>query len=155
MTVTIRETRGADVRALYDVLTHLHDEPPWDSEQSPAAERALESIAADPRRRLFLAQSGKEPVGSIDVTVIPNVTRGLRPFAIVENVVVVSSHRRMGVGRALMEAALAFATSQGCYKVQLVSAKKRDAAHHLYDAVGFDADVSGYRKYLPVRAGET
>jgi GNAT superfamily N-acetyltransferase len=96
----------------------------------------------------MIARVNGEAVGTIDVIVSPNLTREVHPFAIIENVVVAPAARRRGIGRQLVEAALDFARSCGCYKVQLVSANKRDAAHHLYDTMGFDADVSGYRRYL-------
>jgi len=48
----------------------------------------------------------------------------------------------------LLESAIGKAKEAGCYKIQLVSATRRDAAHALYESTGFDADVSGFRRYL-------
>ncbi len=42
-------------------------------------------------------------VGTADLLVDPNLTHRCEPWAIVENVIVASTARRTGVGRALME----------------------------------------------------
>lgn len=146
--VEIRRARAEDLDALRTVLTPLHDAPPWEVARDEAATAALREIVSDDRRALFLAFVDGEAAGTLDVIVNLNLTRNCRPFAVIENVVVVPAFRRGGVGRRLMEAGLAFAEQRGCYKAQLVSANKRDAAHHLYRAMGFDAAVAGYRRYL-------
>jgi GNAT superfamily N-acetyltransferase len=146
--VTIRQATQGDLQTLRVLLTALHEEPPWGEHETQAAHATLALISADSKRALLLGFVGDEPAGTIDVIVSPNLTRHVRPFALVENVVVLPRFRRTGVGRQLMGAAVAFARAQDCYKVQLVSANRRDAAHHLYRALGFDADVSGYRRYL-------
>jgi GNAT superfamily N-acetyltransferase len=146
--VEISRARASDLGALHDVLCHLHGHPPWPESRNTAAASALTSILADTRRALLIARARGEAVGTIDVIVSPNLTRDVHPFAVIENVVVVPAVRQRGIGRQLMAAAFDFARSLDCYKVQLVSANKRDAAHHLYDAMGFDADVSGYRRYF-------
>lgn len=146
--VKISRARPSDLEALRDILFHLHGHPPWPESRNAAATSALDAILADTRRALLIARMDGGPVGTIDVIVSPNLTRDVHPFAVIENVVVVPTARRGGIGRQLMEAAFDFARSLGCYKVQLVSAGKREAAHHLYDSMGFDADVSGYRRYF-------
>jgi GNAT superfamily N-acetyltransferase len=146
--VRIDRAQASDLEALHGLLFHLHGDSPWRKSRNAAADAALRSILADTRRALMIARVNGEAVGTIDVIVSPNLTREVHPFAIIENVVVAPAARRRGIGRKLVEAALDFARSCGCYKVQLVSANKRDAAHHLYNTMGFDADVSGYRRYL-------
>jgi GNAT superfamily N-acetyltransferase len=146
--IEVRRAVSGDLDALREVLAFLHDGPPWSDDEGIRAREALERIVNDPRRALLLALVAGAPAGTIDVNVCTNLTRHVRPFAIIENVVVVPAARRQGVGRRLMAEALDFAQAQGCYKAQLVSANQRDAAHHLYAALGFDADVSGYRRYL-------
>lgn len=87
-------------------------------------------------------------VGTVDCTVLPNLTRGTRPFMLVENVVVAAAHRRAGVGSALLEAAVRLAHQAGCYKVQLLSRTERDTAHAFYESRGFRAVAQGYRLYF-------
>jgi GNAT superfamily N-acetyltransferase len=148
LNVTVRSATIEDLDALHYVLGYLHDRPPWSEDRADQAKQALKAIVNDSARGLHLALVDGHPAGTIDVVVATNLTRDLRPFAVIENVMVVPEFRRNGLGRRLMQAALSFAEEQDCYKVQLVSANKRDAAHYLYAAMGFDADVSGYRQYL-------
>jgi ribosomal protein S18 acetylase RimI-like enzyme len=67
---------------------------------------------------------------------------------VIENIVVDSAHRRRGIGGALLDEAVKIAQLAGCYKVQLVSHSRRDAAHSLYRHSSFDAPVLGYRRYI-------
>lgn len=146
--ITVRPATVDDLLVLGEILTHLHGRPPWSQEAEPRAREALSEVVGNPSRCLSLAFVNDHPAGTADVVVVRNLTRDLRPFAVIENVVVVPGLRRHGVARRLMEASLAFAESRGCYKVQLVSASGRGAGHQLYETMGFDAPVVGYRRYL-------
>ena len=142
----VRAARVEDLGAVLALLTELHgDDAPVDDAR---ARVVLEAILADPRRRLLVASVDGEPAGTVDVVVVPNLTRGARPYAVIENVVVAARFRRRGIGRALMDAAVAHARAEGCYKLQLISAARRGEAHALYAAAGFSGDFAGYRRYL-------
>lgn len=148
----VRRADAGDLPALRALLAELHAaDNAWDE---AAARAALDAILADPRRALLLAlaggddTTGGEPAGTIDVVVVPNLTRGARPYALIENVVVAARFRRRGIGRALMDAAVAHARAEGCYKLQLISGGARGDAHRLYAATGFGTDFHGYRMYL-------
>jgi GNAT superfamily N-acetyltransferase len=83
---------------------------------------------------------GEELVSTCAIIVIPNLTRGCRPYGVIENVVTHTSHRRRGYGTALLRAALAHAWREGCYKVMLMTGRKDDETFHFYRSVGFDSD---------------
>jgi GNAT superfamily N-acetyltransferase len=78
---------------------------------------------------------------SCTLATIPNLTSGGRPFAVIEHVVTLSTHRRRGYGRRVLEHALEQAWSNGCYKVMLLSGAQRADAHRLYESVGFVRDI--------------
>jgi GNAT superfamily N-acetyltransferase len=77
-------------------------------------------------------------VSACNATVIPNLTRGARPYALIENVVTHSEFRLRGYGKAAMEALMEICWSRGCYKIMLLSALQRAEAHGFYAALGFD-----------------
>ena len=114
-----------------------------------ATRTILGDLVGQPGRRLLVAEvDGGRIAGTVDAVVVTNLTHLGRPWAIVENVVVAEDDRRGGIGRALMQEAIAYARERGCYKVQLLSAKHRDQAHEFYQSLGLVAVAEGFRIYL-------
>ncbi len=131
---------------MLDLYAELHP-----SDLPPSMQAALDvwrSIESQAGRTVLVAESAGTVVGTLDCAVLPNLTRGARPFALVENVVVTATHRRSGVGSALLEAAVSVARQAGCYKIQLLSRAERHVAHAFYESFGFRAVAQGYRLYL-------
>src|SRR5690242_7288966 len=146
MQVTIRPASQADVPALLDLYAELHP-----ADLPPSAATALDvwrAIETQRGRTVLVAVSAGAVVGTVDCAVLPNLTRGARPFMLVENVVVTAGYRRVGVGAALVEAAVSLDRQAGCYKVQLLSRAERHTAHAFYESRGFRAVAQGYRIYL-------
>jgi len=112
------------------------------------SEPLLAKILADPRRELVVAVVDGQLVGTADLVVVPNLTHRGEPWAIVENVIVASTARRTGVGRALMARLVELARAAGCYKLQLVSGKHRAEAHAFYRSMGLDAVAEGFKIYF-------
>jgi ribosomal protein S18 acetylase RimI-like enzyme len=146
MEISVRPATQADVPALLNLYTELHPADP-----PPSVQTALDvwrAIEAQDGRTVLVAEAGGTVVGTVDCAVLPNLTRGARPFALIENVVVAAGHRRSGVGSSLLEAAVCLARQAGCYKVQLLSRTERLSAHAFYESLGFRAVAQGYRLYL-------
>ena len=85
-------------------------------------------------------QDGKV-VSTCFCLIIPNLTRIGSSACFVENVVTDKSFRGQGLGRKIMEMAIAFARERDCYKVILESASFRKEAHQFYRNLGFDGDA--------------
>jgi GNAT superfamily N-acetyltransferase len=83
---------------------------------------------------LFVAERENTLVATCTLTIVPNLTRGARPYAIIENVVTHSAHRRAGFGRAVVQAALKTGWEHDCYKVMLASGRSDAVA--FYERVG-------------------
>lgn len=141
----IRSARRGDFPAVLGILSQMHEEASLDEGTSEAA---FCEILESPSRVILAAVDRGAIVATLDLFVMANMTRGGRPWAGIENLVVHAEHRRRGIGKALMEVAVDLAVEQGCYKLQLVSHQRRSAAHDLYRQIGFDAPVHGYRRYL-------
>jgi GNAT superfamily N-acetyltransferase len=71
----------------------------------------------------------------------PSIANGARPFGIIEHVITSESHRRQGLSKAVLEFAIDLAWKKGCYKVMLLSGENLQAAHDLYESVGFKAGI--------------
>jgi Predicted acetyltransferase len=90
--------------------------------------------------RHFVAADGDRIVSSCTVSVIPNLTRGGQPYAVIENVVTDAEQRRKGIGRLVVGEAIAFAREKNCFKVMLLSGCGRTGAHRFYESLGFSGD---------------
>lgn len=145
--LTIRSATKEDLPELLKLLGQLHGEEPHDA-ITKELKGAAEDVLSNPLRTLLVAEREGEMVGTLDLIVVPNLTRGGKPWGVIENVVVDVAQRRQGIGGSLLDSAVEIARGRGCYKLQLVSHQKRDAAHALYRHAHFDAPVQGYRRYL-------
>lgn len=112
-----------------------------------AHHQALAAIQSDPRMSCLVLEVGGRVMGTLTLYLLPGLSHGGRPFAIVENVVVDESLRGGGHGRALMAHAEELAWQHGCYKVSLTSNTKRPKAHEFYQHIGYSASHQGFTKY--------
>lgn len=147
--VVVRRASPSDLGALLSLYEELAGSKitaaPGDLASS---EPALTEILADPRRELAVAVVDGQLVGTADLLVVPNLTHRCEPWAIVENVIVASTARRTGVGRALMEHLIELARMAGCCKLQLLSGKHRAEAHEFYRSMGLEAVAEGFKIYF-------
>jgi GNAT superfamily N-acetyltransferase len=133
----IRSIHADDLPALLALYSHLHeqDEP---LPESPVIEAVWQELLQSTRNKCFGGYVDSELVSSCTIAVIPNLTRGCRPYGVIENVVTHAYHRRMGYGQALLAHTLDFAWSSGCYKVMLMTGRKDNATLQFYESAGFD-----------------
>jgi GNAT superfamily N-acetyltransferase len=133
---TVRELEAGDLDALFALYGDLHES------DEPASHERIEAvwqtIAADTSQIYLGVFLNGELVAACNAAIIPNLTRGCRPYAVIENVVTAASHRRRGYGAAVLEEAVARCWARDCYKVMLMSAAGRESAHGFYEAIGFD-----------------
>ena len=137
MTLAVRTIRPEGLPQLLALYAHLHSS----DDALPAndvVEATWQELMANPRYRYFGGYLGDELVSSCALTVIPNLTRGCKPYGLIENVVTHASHRAMGYGKAVLKHALSHAWSVGCYKVMLLTGRKSNSVFSFYESAGFD-----------------
>jgi GNAT superfamily N-acetyltransferase len=136
--IQIREASAED---LPQVLA-LYAQPGMDQGEVISLARAQEIHACFsryPSYRLFVANDNEgQLVGSYTLLVMHNLGHKGTPCAIVEGVVVDALRRGQGIGRQMMNHAMALAHEAGCYKLALSSNLKRTRAHAFYDSLGFE-----------------
>ena len=126
------------------LLEQLHPSYPPD----PAmADEVIDTVLRDPCRTLLVATVDEQVVGTADLMVVPNLTHGGRPWAVLENVVVDAGWRQRGIGRALLDEVDAITKAAGCYMVQLLSLDHRRDAHAFYASLGYAPVARGFRHY--------
>ena len=108
-----------------------------DADLSKAIAQVWEHVQGKKEYAYFVAEEAGTLAGSCNITIVPNLTRGGRPFGVIENVITDASFRRRGVGRTLIEMAVEYAKDSNCYKVQLLSGSARTDAHRFYESLGF------------------
>ena len=77
-------------------------------------------------------------MAALTLLILPLVGHSGRPSALVEDVAVHPVMQRMGLGRQMMQRAMALAREAGCYKLALSSHDKREEAHRFYEGLGFE-----------------
>ncbi len=136
----IRPIRKSELIQLLGLYRHLHetDDP---LPASDVLERTWQKIQGDPNHKCFGVFQDGVIVSSCILCIIPNLTRGCRPYGIIENVVTHSAFRRRGFGRKVLQHALDHAWRQGCYKVMLLTGRKNEATYRFYESAGFDRNT--------------
>ena len=107
--------------------------------------RAFTQIRSMPGHELLVAEDQGVVTGTMVVLVVPNLSHNGLPWALVENLVIDEGYRRRGLGKLLMDYAMARAKEEGCYKLVLSTSKKRKEAHRFYRSLGLQALAYGFR----------
>lgn len=109
---------------------------------------AFEAIARDANQLLVVADDGGTVVGCLQITFIPGLSRVGQWRGQIESVRVASGRRSAGIGRAMIEWAIAACRVRGCGFVQLTTDKSRARAHAFYERLGFTASHEGMKLKL-------
>jgi GNAT superfamily N-acetyltransferase len=119
----------------FGAVQHLMHQLNPDSGALSTSQAQWETVLQHPGTTVWLADNGN-PVASMTLHVLPNMTYAAAPYALVENVVTLEAHRGQGIGRGLMRHVLDSALAAGCYKVMLLTGVER-GAQAFYRACGF------------------
>lgn len=129
----------SEVLALYRQLNQ--DDPILDVS---ATEQVWSKLLVSGFTSVYVAELEGRLVSSCTLAIVPNLSRGARPYGVIENVVTDADHRRRGLARAVLEAAIDEANSANCYKVFLATGSKRESTLRFYEGVGFKRDAKTY-----------
>ncbi len=142
----IRQAVADDVPA---IVAMLADDPLGAQRESPddlgPYLTALERLRADPNQHLVVAVREGRIVGTLQLTVIPGLSRRGAVRSIIEAVRVHADARGDGLGTRLIEWAIEESRRLGCQLVQLTSDRTRIDAHRFYERLGFEASHIGFK----------
>ena len=117
--------------------------------------RFLISQLADPNSLVLVAEHGGAVVGYVYAAVASTNWMELRgPCGVVHDVYVDEVARRLGAGRELMRAAIAWIRSKGRSQVVLLTKTRNEHAQHLFAALGFRPTMIEMTLDLAQREGE-
>ena len=143
----LREAAADDLNALLELYLHLHEDA------VPAIDEHLKStwdqIIGDPNHHLIVNEIGGKIVSSCVCVIIPNLTRGVRPYAFIENVVTHADYRCRGYARECLDYAKSIAVKENCYKMMLLTGSKNPATLRFYENAGYNSsDKTAFVQWL-------
>lgn len=143
------EVRAAVADDVPAIVGMLADDPLGAQRESPddlaPYLTALERLAADPNQHLVVAVREGRVVGTLQLTIIPGLSRRGSTRSIIEGVRVHADERGSGLGTQLIEWAIDESRRQNCQLVQLTSDATRTDAHRFYERLGFEASHVGFK----------
>ncbi|MDQ0749748.1 GNAT superfamily N-acetyltransferase [Streptomyces africanus] len=143
------EIRPATADDIPTIVAMLADDPLGAQRESPddltPYLTALERLSADPNQRLVVTAREGRVVGTLQLTIVPGLSRRGATRSIIEGVRVHADERGSGLGTQLIEWAIDESRRQGCQLVQLTSDKTRTDAHRFYERLGFTASHTGFK----------
>jgi GNAT superfamily N-acetyltransferase len=142
MHTIIREAVASDLAAILKLYRHLHAlDAPLSADR---AEAVWADLLASSFVKVIVAECDGFLASSCTLAIIPNLTRGARPYGVIENVVTDQTWRKKGLGHAVLERALTTAWSSRCYKVLLATGSQRPETHRFYETAGFTKNKKIY-----------
>ena len=133
----VREAKREDLDSLLKLYLFLHEE------RIPDHDRHLtetwEQILGDRNHHLIVNEVGGQIVSSCVCVIIPNLTRNVRPYAFIENVVTHADHRGKGYAGECLEYARQIAEKENCYKMMLLTGSKKAETFHFYEKAGYNS----------------
>lgn len=143
----IREVLKSDLDGLMELYLHLHEKEKL--RETPELVSLWEEILADENYHILVVEADGKIVSSVTLVVVKNLTRGMRPYALIENVVTHRDYRNRGYASALMNKAVEIAENSGCYKVMLLTGAKDENTLRFYEKCGFNSrDKTAFIKWI-------
>ena len=88
-------------------------------------------------------------VSSCVCVIIPNLTRGQRPYAFIENVITDEKWRKKGLATACLNYARDIAVNENCYKMMLLTGSKEQSTLDFYERAGYNKnDKTAFIQWL-------
>lgn len=143
----IREINNNDFDGLMRLYMELHDN--HFPEKSDEVISVWENILSDENHHIIVADMDGVIAATCVCVIIPNLTRGQRPYAFVENVVTSAKYRRRGLATACLDYAREIAQKENCYKMMLMTGSKEKGVHEFYEKAGYNScDKTAFIQWL-------
>lgn len=145
----IREAKETDLQEILQLYLFLHetDVP----EESKQLKETWEQIISDKNHHLIICEVDGQIISSCVCVIIPNLTRNVRPYAFIENVVTHKEYRGKGYASACLEYAKQIAEENHCYKMMLLTGSKEEKTLDFYKNAGYNsADKTAFIQWLSV-----
>ena len=145
--MTVREIKENELNELLELYIHLHETGvPEDNE---ILKDIWGTIINDKNHHIIVAEKDGKIISSVVCVIIPNLTRNVRPYAFIENVVTHSDYRKQGYATACLNYARDIAKKENCYKMMLLTGSKDESTLNFYKQAGYNsADKTAFIQWL-------
>lgn len=143
----VREAQEQELKEILELYLCLHETSV--PEMTEHLLHTWERIVRDENHHLIVNEVEGRIVSSCVCVVIPNLTRGGRPYAFIENVVTHADFRGKGYATACLDYAAEIALRENCYKMMLLTGSKEEATLRFYENAGYNcADKTAFVRWM-------
>ncbi len=143
----VREIYENELNDLLELYLHLHESSV--PEMTEHLMKTWKSIIQDENHHMIVKIVDNKIVSSCVCVIIPNLTRGVRPYAFVENVVTHGEYRGRGYATECLHFAKDIAQKANCYKMMLLTGSKDKKTLGFYEKAGYNsADKTAFIQWL-------
>ena len=134
----VREAVKEDLDELLNLYLFLHEKNI--PENSEHLENTWKTIIEDINHHIVVKEINGKIVSSCVCVIIPNLTRNIRPYALIENVVTNEGYRGKGYATECLNYAKEIAIKNNCYKMMLLTGTKNENTLAFYKSAGYNSD---------------
>lgn len=145
--IMVREIREDELNELLDLYLHLHEKSV--PEMSDHLKLTWQTIIQDENHHIIVKVADDRIVSSCICVIIPNLTRNVRPYAFIENVVTHTDYRGKGYATECLNYAKEIAKKTNCYKMMLLTGSKKEKTLSFYKKAGYNStDKTAFIQWL-------
>ena len=133
----VREVYENELKELLELYLHLHEKSI--PEMSEHLSNTWETIIQDKNHHIIVNIIDDKIVSSCVCVIIPNLTRNIRPYAFIENVVTDYAYRGKGYATECLNYAKEIARKENCYKMMLLTGSKKESTIKFYENAGYNS----------------
>lgn len=143
----IREIAEDELSELLELYLYLHEKTV--PQMTEHLKNAWETIIRDENHHIIVNELDGKMVSSCVCVIIPNLTRNIRPYALIENVVTHADYRRNGYATECLNYAKEMAKKANCYKIMLLTGSKKETTFKFYRNAGYNStDKTAFIQWL-------
>lgn len=143
----VREVKEDELNELLELYLHLHEKSM--PEMSEHLDKTWKTIMQDENHHIIVKVADDKIVSSCVCVIIPNLTRNVRPYAFIENVVTHADYRGKGYATECLDYAKEIAEKANCYKMMLLTGSKTESTLRFYQNAGYNStDKTAFIRWL-------
>lgn len=133
----VREIFENELEQLLQLYLYLHEK--FVPEMTEHLKNTWNTIIQDKNHHIIVNEVDGKIVSSCVCVIIPNLTRNIRPYAFVENVVTHGDYRGKGYATECLNYAREIAEKTNCYKMMLLTGSKKEKTLNFYSNAGYNS----------------